>query len=326
MQSLKLTTQSCSILVIVTPCYKLTLVMCQDKISSPFILVLRYSSLHSTHYSYFYSHSLYLCSLPKRGIFVDPLFCPTSTCPIMCSFDTLQQFSCGLLLLVYPIFSKSPWGLQLRDLSNSIVTLGNPNLDLGPFRHPRFIQVHLAHQAPPQTHLGPLGSFRYTSPIRHHLKPTQAHLGTLSPLGTTLGLLRHPRPIQVHLAHQAPPQAYLAFQTHLDTLGPLGTTLGPFRYTWPIRHHLRPTQALQAHLDTLDPFWLALAHLGLPSLAQVTSQVGLHGLYDQHVLDFCFILFIYLFIFIFLFLFFYFFYYCMHLIIIFILFTFFLNC
>ena len=46
---------------------------------------------------------------------------------------------------------------------------------------------------------------------------------------------------------------YLAPYAHLDALGPLGTTIGPFRYTRPIRHHLRPTSALQAHLDALGP-------------------------------------------------------------------------
>ena len=58
-------------------------VMCEDKISSLF-LVLRYSSLHSTHYSYFYSYSLHSWSLPKKGIFVDPPFCPLNRCDTRC--------------------------------------------------------------------------------------------------------------------------------------------------------------------------------------------------------------------------------------------------
>ena len=150
-----------------------------------------------------------------------PPFCPISTCSIMCSLGTLQQLFRGPLLLMQLIFSKPPWRLWLRNLSNPFVTFGSPNLDLGFF---------LPFQ----------DNFRYTWPIRYHLRPTQApqaHLDTIGLLGTTLGPLKHPRSIQMHLAHQAPPQAHLGI-------------LSPFRYTWPIRHHLRRTQA---HLGTLYP-------------------------------------------------------------------------
>ena len=92
------------------------------------------------------------------------------------------------------IFSKPPWELWFKDLSNLIVTLGSLNLDLGSLRyswhHFRPIQIHLAHQAPLQAHLdkfgtlgtslGPLGitlgPFRHLRPIRHHFRPIQIHL------------------------------------------------------------------------------------------------------------------------------------------------------
>ena len=66
---------------------------------------------------------------------VDPPFCPPSTCPIRYFFRILHQFPGGPLLLVSSIFSKSPWGLWLRDLSNPVVTLGSLNLDLGSLRY-----------------------------------------------------------------------------------------------------------------------------------------------------------------------------------------------
>ena len=71
----------------------------------------------------------------------------------MCSFGTLQQFPSGPLLLMWLIFYEPPWRLGLRGLSNPIVILGSPNLDLG-------------------TLLNTLGPLRYTWPIRHHLRPT----------------------------------------------------------------------------------------------------------------------------------------------------------
>ena len=126
---------------------------------------------------------------------VGPPFCHTSTCPIRCSFGTLQQFPGGPLLPMQLIFSKPPWRLWLKDSSNPIMTLSRLNLDLG-----FFFLFRIA--------------FRYTWLIRHypkHLRPTQAHW------------------------------------THLDAFDPLRLT--------------------QAHLG---PFWHTLAHLGLPSLAQVT--------------------------------------------------------
>ena len=106
---------------------------------------------------------------------MDPPFCHLSTYPIRYLSHIVQQFPSDPLLLVQPIFSKSPWGLWLRDLSNSIVTLGNPSLDLGPFRHTRLTQAPQAHQAPPQAHLNALG------PLRHLriIQTPQAHLGTL---------------------------------------------------------------------------------------------------------------------------------------------------
>ena len=117
----------------------------------------------------------------------------------------------------------------------------------------------------PQAHLGSIG------PLRHHkpIQEPQAHLGTL-------GL------IQAHFDF---------FQAHLGMTSPL--------------RQLRSTQAPQVHLGTLGliqaHFDFFKAHLGMisplsfTSLAQVTFQVGLHGLYDQHVPDFL-ILFTYLFI------------------------------
>ena len=71
-QSLELMTQSCSIFVITTPCFELSLVMCQDKISSLFLLVLRYNSLRSTHYSYF-THIPYTRDLHQRGAYLQTL-------------------------------------------------------------------------------------------------------------------------------------------------------------------------------------------------------------------------------------------------------------
>ena len=141
---------------------------------------------------------------------VNPPFCPLITCPIRYLSHILQQFHGSPLLLMQSIFSKPPWGLWLRDLSNSIVILGSPSLDLDPFRHTRPTQA-------PYDHLNTSGPLRHLRPIKHHPRPTQApqaHLGTLGPL-------RHPRPIQAHLAHQASPQAHLG-------------TLDPFRlfFTW----------------------------------------------------------------------------------------------
>ena len=66
----------------------------------------------------------------KKYNTVNPSLCPSGTCPIMCSFDTLQQFPGGPLLLTLLIFYEPPWRLWLRDLSNPIVTLSNPNLEL----------------------------------------------------------------------------------------------------------------------------------------------------------------------------------------------------
>ena len=142
---------------------------------------------------------------------VGPPFCHTSTCPIRCSFGTLQQFPGGPLLPMQLIFSKPPWRLWLKDSSNPIMTLSRLNLDLG-----FFFLFRIA--------------FRYTWLIRHypkHLRPTQAHQAHLDALGSL-------RPTQAHW-------------THLDAFDPLRLT--------------------QAHLG---PFWHTLAHLGLPSLAQVT--------------------------------------------------------
>ena len=87
-----------------------------------------FTSFHSLFV--FYSHSFHSWSLSKRGIFVNPPFCPPSTCP-------LQQFPGGPLLLAWPIFFKPPQGLGLRGSFNPIVTLGSPNLDLSSLRHPR---------------------------------------------------------------------------------------------------------------------------------------------------------------------------------------------
>ena len=166
-------------------------------------------------------------SYPK---IVNPPFCLPSTCPIRYLFDTLQQFPGGPLLLVQPIFSEPPWGLWLRDLSNSIVTLGSPNLNLGQFRYTWPIRHHFRPTQASQAHLGTLGPFRYTRPTQ----ASQTHLGTLGPLRHhtltqapqahlgTLSSLRYLRPTQ------APPYAHLSI-------------LSPFRHTWPIRHHTRPT-------------------------------------------------------------------------------------
>ena len=146
-------------------------------------------------------------------------FCPPSTCPIRNLFRILQQFPSGPLLLVQSIFSKPPWGLWLRDLSNLVVTLGGLNLDLGSLR---YSQHHLRPIQAPQAHLGTLGPFRHPWPTQ----ATQAYLGTLGPF-------RHLGPIQAPYAH-------------------LGT-LSPFRHLRPIQAP-RPIQALQAHLVTLGPF------------------------------------------------------------------------
>ena len=125
-----------------------------------------------------------------RG-YVDPPFCP----PIM-SFTAIPQWPITTRMTYIFIFIfQPPRGLWLRDSFNPIVTLGSPNLNLGPFRHFRFTQIHL----------NTLGSLRYT------WAPPQAHLDPLGPLGTTLGPLRHTQ------AHQAPSLV------HLDPLGPLDT-------------------------------------------------------------------------------------------------------
>ena len=42
---------------------------------------------------------------------IDPPFCPSSTCPIMCLFGTLQQFPSGPLLLMQLILQEPPWRL-----------------------------------------------------------------------------------------------------------------------------------------------------------------------------------------------------------------------
>ena len=102
-------------------------IMCYDKIFGIF-LVLRYSSLHYTHYSYFYSHSLHLWSLLKRGIFVNPPFCPRSICGTKCLPILLFWL---VVIPWWPVdtyivsFSKPPsgtlcWGTHL-----------NPHCDLG---------------------------------------------------------------------------------------------------------------------------------------------------------------------------------------------------
>ena len=189
---------------------------------------------------------------------VDPPFCPLNTCPIRYLFGTLQQLPSGPLLLMQPIFSKPPWELWLRDLSNPIVTLSNPNLDLGSLKHPKPIQIHLAHWVPLQAYLGTLDPFRYTWPIGHHFRPTQTpqtHLDTLGPLdttfdplGATLGPFRHLRPIQTHLTHQTPPYAHLG-------------TLGPIRCTWPTQDHSSPPKPILAHLGPLRFTQSCLGHI-----------------------------------------------------------------
>ena len=134
-------------------------------------------------------------------------------------------------------FSKPLQKLWLRDLSNSIVTLGNPNLNLGSLRHPRPTKA-------PQANLGTLGPLRYLRPTQ----VPQAHLGTLGPL-------RHPRPTQ-------------ALQAHLSTQGPfiyayLGA-LGLFRHPRPIQMHLAHLGSLGpilAHLDPLKFIQSCLGHL-----------------------------------------------------------------
>ena len=64
---------------------------------------------------------------------VDPQFCPPITCSIKYLFGTLWQFLGGPLLLIIFTFFEPPRRLELRDLSNLIVILGSPNLDLGFF-------------------------------------------------------------------------------------------------------------------------------------------------------------------------------------------------
>ena len=98
---------------------------------------------------------------------VNPPFCPLITCPIRYLSHILQQFRGSPLLLMQSIFSKPPWGLWLRDLSNSIVILGSPSLDLDPFRHTRPTQA-------PYDHLNTSGPLRHLRPIKHHPRPTQA--------------------------------------------------------------------------------------------------------------------------------------------------------
>ena len=91
---------------------------------------------------------------------VDPQFYPPIICPIKYLFDTLQQFLGSPQLLILLTFFEPARRLWLKDLSNLVVTLGSPNLDLGLLRHPRPIQIHLAHQASPQAHLDALDTFQ----------------------------------------------------------------------------------------------------------------------------------------------------------------------
>ena len=82
-----LPTWSCSILVIANPYSELI----KSCVGTKFLvlLVLWYSSLCFNHCLWSHSHFLHSWSLPKRGIFVDPPFCPLSTCLIKCLFSTL---------------------------------------------------------------------------------------------------------------------------------------------------------------------------------------------------------------------------------------------
>ena len=101
------------------------------------------------------------------------------------------------------------------------------------------------------------------------------------------------KPTQTHLAHQALPQAHLgtwpirhrlrptqAPQAHLDTLGPLGTTLRPLRHPRPSQAHLAHQAPFQAYLGTLGPFRSFFAWLAWQ-----------HDSYGLHVLDFAFYIF-----------------------------------
>ena len=133
---------------------------------------------------------------------VDPPFCPLSTCSIRYLSRILQQFSGGLLLLVQPIFSKPPWGLQLRDLSNPIVTLGSPIQIQDPIRHhPRPIQIDFRPTQAPQAHLGTLRHYRPTQAPQAHPGspgPILAHLG---PLRITQFFIKSPLRHILHVSH-----------------------------------------------------------------------------------------------------------------------------
>ena len=107
------------------------------------------------------------------------------------TFSAPQQFLVTHCYSYYLPFFQPPWRLQLRDLSNPIVTFSNPNLDLG-FSFLFRIAFRCTFKI---VHLGMFRSLRqcpdHYSSLRHYPKP--------------------PRPIKTH-------QAYLG---HLGSLGPL---------------------------------------------------------------------------------------------------------
>ena len=142
-----------------------------------------------------------------------------------------QQFLGSPLLLILLIFFKLPWRLWLRYLSNPIMTLSSPNLDLG-FSFLFRIIFRCTFRI---THLGMFRAFKQCPDnfrsLRHCLKP--------------------PRPIKTH-------QAYLGH-------------LSPLRYTWPIKYHLSPIQVHLGSFKLLRPIWTSLDPLRLIRPIQVTQ-------------------------------------------------------
>ena len=78
-----------------------------------------------------------------------------------------QQFLGGPLLLILLTFFRATLGTLVEGfIWPHIMTLAalqvqtQAHLDLGPLGHPRPFQIHLAHQAPPQTHLDAFDIFQ----------------------------------------------------------------------------------------------------------------------------------------------------------------------
>ena len=59
---------------------------------SAYDIIIKYDKSYYTHIKFFNKTTL-------KYLFVDPPFCPPSTCPIRYLFDTLPQFPSGPLLL-----------------------------------------------------------------------------------------------------------------------------------------------------------------------------------------------------------------------------------